>query len=167
MVDFEELKKNILYLPGVHGVSIEDGKIIVFSDINYNNVDGVPITCLKAGGKPKTLELKESYELIEARREYWRPIPGGVSGADQYNTAGTIGMKVRYKGEYVMLSNSHIFTSIGLGVVQPSPADGGDIRKDMIGEVLETTPIDFNGGENTVDAALASSTQVLSDKILD
>ena len=172
MVDFEELKKKILSMPGVQGVSVEGGRIIVFSDtVNVKSVDGVPVTCLRAG-KPHTMELRMQSSLVSVRREMWRPLPGGVSVADAYNTAGTYGMKVKYQGEDVMLSNSHIFTKVGFPVVQPSPSDGGDLRKDYIGTVIKatdinTTTLGLQEGINTVDAALSSSDVVLSDNILD
>jgi hypothetical protein len=167
----DSLKEKILRLPGVTGVAVEGGKYVVYTDgsHNYSEVDGVPVTCLKAEDKEHRLSTIQATSLqvsSEVRRERWRPIPGGVSGAYIYSTAGTIGMKVYRDGESFLLSNTHIFgDKVGFPILQPSPYDGGK-SDDAVIENADFVPISINQ-MNEVDAALGYSHTELSENILD
>ncbi len=163
-----------MLLPGVSGVSVEGERIVVFAEegYNYDNIDGVKVTCMKAG-KVKGLELsvnsiKDVSSEIQLREQVWRPFPGGVSGGYTGTTAGTLGMKVKKNGEQFILSNTHIFgEKLGADVLQPAPLDGGT-ESDRIGTTSEFVKIKY-GEINEVDAALASLdyTNEAAENILD
>ena len=58
------------------------------------------------------------------------------------------------------LSNNHVFAgvntaSIGDPITQPGPDDGGSDPRDRIATLADYQAIDFNGGDNTMDAAIA------------
>jgi hypothetical protein len=93
-----------------------------------------------------------------------RPVPIGVSTGHPNITAGTIGCRVKDSiGNVYALSNNHVYAdenkaSIGDNVLQPGAYDGGSSHADGIGTLYGYISIDFNGGNNTVDAAIASTT---------
>jgi hypothetical protein len=59
-----------------------------------------------------------------------------------------------------MLSNNHVVAGVNTAqkgaavVLQPGEIDGGSDPKDKIGHLYDFYPIDLNGGENEIDAAL-------------
>jgi hypothetical protein len=162
----QDLIRKLLELPGVHGVDVaSDGRITLYTDgTQYAEAYGVPVRCLKAE-KAKTMELRTLLMSSDIRKERWRPIPGGVSGADIYNTAGTIACTVYKRGKPYLLSNSHIFEESGMPIVQPSPLDGGS-REDIVAYTRSFTPIRINS-VNEVDAAIAEPVVEVADNILD
>jgi PKD repeat protein len=89
-----------------------------------------------------------------------RPVPIGVSTGHPDITAGTIGCRVT-DGEIVYaLSNNHVYAnqndaSLGDYVIQPGTYDGGSLPDDYLGQLHDFEPIDFSGGDNTIDAAIA------------
>jgi hypothetical protein len=94
-----------------------------------------------------------------------RPAPLGYSVGHPAITAGTIGARVidAASGLYV-LSNNHVLANsndaaIGDATLQPGPYDGGT-SADQIGTLYAFKPIDFSGGNNTFDAAIAVSDAV-------
>jgi hypothetical protein len=103
------------------------------------------------------------------------PVPIGVSVGNEFHcSAGTIGCRLT-DGEYFFaLSNVHVFdpwhygdpesnaATLGERIVQPAriddPADdcsGAATAENMVGQVVDCVPIDFAGGINLVDAAIA------------
>ncbi len=97
-----------------------------------------------------------------------RPIPLGVSIANaedpQFCVAGTYGARVTKGGKYYILSNNHVLAreneaSIGEKVQQPGDYDTNCDRPDslVVGHLSQFIHIDFSGN-NTVDAAIASTT---------
>ncbi len=93
-----------------------------------------------------------------------RPVPIGISAGHPEITAGTIGARVRDSaGNLYALSNNHVFANsndarIGRdAVIQPGSLDGGYSPDDDIGTLYDFVPIDFGGGDNLVDAAIAST----------
>ncbi len=91
-----------------------------------------------------------------------RPAPIGVSTGHPNITAGTIGCRVTKGGNVYALSNNHVYAdenaaSIGDNVLQPGPYDGGQDPRDAIGTLAEFEPIQFDGSDNTIDAAIALS----------
>jgi len=164
----ESLIKKIMSMEGVQGVTIQDnGNILIYTDgtHNYEEVDGVKVHSLRSD-KIKTYELARIQEShLDVTKKVWRPVPGGVSGANLYNTAGTIGMKVYKDGIPYLLSNTHIFGNrAGVPVTQPSPLDGGNIS-DTVATTSDFTRI-FRDQVNEVDAALAVPSVDLADNIL-
>lgn len=98
----------------------------------------------------------------------FRPVPIGVSTGHFDITAGTIGARViDGSGNVYALSNNHVYANenlatVGDNVLQPGPYDGGVNPTDAIGTLSAYVPIDFSGGSNRVDAAIAAtSTSIL------
>lgn len=102
-----------------------------------------------------------------ARRQRQRPAPCGVSVGHLNVTAGTIGAVVRDtgksdNGKRYILSNNHVLANsndaqVGDAVWQPGKFDGGTAA-DQIGTLARFAPLDFAGGENRMDAAIAEIT---------
>jgi hypothetical protein len=90
-----------------------------------------------------------------------RPVPIGVSTGHPLITAGTIGCRViDAAGNVYALSNNHVYAnennaSLGDSILQPGVYDGGVNPRDAIGTLCAFTPIDFSGGPNATDAAIA------------
>ena len=93
-----------------------------------------------------------------------RPVPIAVSTGHPDITAGTIGARVKDSaGNVYALSNNHVYAnmnaaSYGDPALQPGAVDGGRHPADTIGTLSDYQPILFNGGNNTIDAAIALST---------
>ena len=93
-----------------------------------------------------------------------RPAPLGFSVGHPAITAGSIGARVvDGSGTVYVLSNNHVLAnsndaSIGDAALQPGPYDGGTAPADQIGTLTAFNTIDFSGGDNTIDAAIARST---------
>lgn len=94
-----------------------------------------------------------------------RPVPIGVSTGHPSITAGTIGARViDGSGNVYALSNNHVYAnenlaSIGDAVIQPGTYDGGTSPADDIGTLSAYKYLDFTGGDNTIDAAIAIITK--------
>ena len=92
-----------------------------------------------------------------------RPVPWGVSGGHPAITAGTAGARVKDgSGNLYILTNNHVAAAtnagpIGEDFLQPGTFDGGADSDDSIGTLFGHVPIDFNGGDNVVDAAIVST----------
>ena len=94
-----------------------------------------------------------------------RPTPCGVSVGHQRVTAGTLGCLVQdSQGTRYILSNNHVLAdcnsgTIGDPIVQPGPADGGTVVRDVIAELAMWKPLLFGNSEtNYIDAAIAKLT---------
>jgi hypothetical protein len=67
------------------------------------------------------------------------------------------------------LSNNHVYAdenqaNIGDDVLQPGAVDGGEVPNDIVGTLFDFEPINFNGANNFIDAAIAlSSTDLLGN----
>jgi hypothetical protein len=96
-------------------------------------------------------------------KQRWRPSPTGVSTsrADE-NSAGTIGwFIVDENGAVYAISNNHVWARENKGspsdpLLQPGRLDGGDPEKDVLFTLLDYVPIDFSGGVNKADVAVAN-----------
>lgn len=93
-----------------------------------------------------------------------RPVPIGIStGNAGQCEAGTISARLKDgSGNYYALSNNHVFAlendaAIGSQIMQPGLYDTQCLysSSDDLGTLAGYIPIDFSGGTNTVDAALA------------
>lgn len=96
-------------------------------------------------------------------RGRYRPAPGGVSVGHYKITAGTIGCLVRSGNLQFILSNNHVLANSndaqnGDAVVQPGPADGGAVPRDVIAKLSKFVRIRFGGAINTVDCSIAKPT---------
>jgi hypothetical protein len=103
------------------------------------------------------------------------PVPIGVSVGNEFHcSAGTIGCRLTDGMDTFALSNVHVFDPwhygdpdvnaaiLGERIVQPArlddPADdcsGTATAENMMGQVVDCMPIYFDGGSNSVDAAIA------------
>ncbi|MBW8038386.1 MAG: hypothetical protein FVQ85_00105 [Planctomycetes bacterium] len=106
---------------------------------------------------------------VDPTSRFDRPVPIGVSTGHPDITAGTISCRVTDGTNVFALSNNHVYAnsnnaSIGDAVIQPGSYDGGSSPADDIGTLDDFEPIDFSGGNNTIDAAIAfSSTSLLGN----
>lgn len=116
-------------------------------------LDGVPVSAVVTG-----LLMARSVPTARAR-----PAPLGYSVGHFAITAGTIGARVvDASGNVYILSNNHVLAnsngaSIGDAIYQPGPFDGGT-SADQVATLFRFRPIDFAGGANPFDAAIASTT---------
>src|SRR5881396_1269082 len=153
----------LLRLPGVVGTAVgllPNGKaglkvLLASPDVRGlpSALEGIPVVTqvtgiLVAFGDPTTRQ---------------RPAPPGFSVGHPDITAGTIGARVADgSGHVYVLSNNHVLAnsndaSIGDTALQPGPYDGGTAPADQIGTLFAFKQIDFSGGDNTIDAAIALS----------
>ena len=116
-----------------------------------SDVDGVAVAQLATGRiDPRALPT-----------DRWpRPVPIGVSSGLADFATGTLGARVTDGTHVYALSNNHVFAgvntaSIGDPITQPGPDDGGSSSNDTIATLADYQEIDFNGGDNTIDAAIA------------
>jgi hypothetical protein len=108
----------------------------------------------------------EEEEPVDPTAEFGYPVPIGVSTGHPAITAGTIGCRVT-DGTVYALSNNHVYAdennaSVGDNVLQPGPYDGGVDPDDAIGTLSAFVEIDFDGGDNFVDAAIA---EIIIDEV--
>lgn len=113
-------------------------------------VDGVPTDVIQVG----------DLRAWQSHTDRWRPAPGGVSIGHYRITAGTLGCVVRDRrsGARLILSNNHVLAnsndaSPGDPILQPGPADGGQVATDRIGVLERFCPIEFSVSEPTCGIA--------------
>jgi hypothetical protein len=104
---------------------------------------------------------------------FTRPVPIGVSiGNENECAAGTLGARVTKGGNVYILSNNHVLArqnaaSIGEDILQPGRYDTSPQcsipANSSIGTLAQFVRINFSGN-NTVDAAMASTTTSLVGK---
>ena len=93
-----------------------------------------------------------------------RPAPSGISIGHLLVTAGTLGCLVKDTTDdnAVILSNNHVLANEGRGVkvgdniFQPGTFDGGVDERAQIGKLKRWVALNFSGGSNRVDCAIAS-----------
>lgn len=159
----ERANTGLLKVPGVIGTAVgltPDGKarIRIFVDgpgsAFPESIDGVPVTVEVTGRI-----MARSNPLLRMR-----PAPIGFSVGHPAITAGSIGGRVADGQDRVfLLSNNHVLAnsndaSIGDAEYQPGPYDGGT-ASDQVGTLFAFQAIDFSGGNNTIDAAIALTTR--------
>lgn len=95
-----------------------------------------------------------------------RPFLLGFSIGHPDITAGTAGARViDLSSKVYILSNNHVLANSNNGSVhdatlQPGPFDGGVYPDDSIASLADFQVIDFTGGNNTIDAAIALTSTV-------
>lgn len=95
-----------------------------------------------------------------------RPVPIGISTGHPSITAGTIGVRVKKGNQVYALSNNHVYAasnaaSKGDAVIQPGTFDSGSSPADDLGTLDDFVQIKFDGSDNVIDAAIASTTTAL------
>jgi len=160
----------LLQVPGVVGTAVglsPDGKPTVRLLLAQANVKGLP---LALDGVPVTTEVTGMFLARSDPTTRQRPAPLGFSLGHPAITAGSIGGRVvDASGAIYVLSNNHVLANsndagVGDPELQPGPFDGGTAPADQIGTLAAFKPINFSGGANTIDAAIAvSSADMLSN----
>jgi hypothetical protein len=113
-------------------------------------VAGVPTDVIQVG----------FVRALDTPTDRWRPAPGGVSLGHYQITAGTLGGVVydRQTGERLILSNNHVMANSnnarrGDPILQPGPADGGELGPDTIALLDRFVPIRYNSEPPTCTVA--------------
>ena len=157
----------LLAIPGVVGTAVgltADGQPAVKIFTREAGVAGLPESL---EGVPVAVEVTGMIVALSALADptarFSRPVPIGVSTGHPDITAGTIGARVKNTaGDVFALSNNHVYAVIndanmGDIVLQPGTFDGGQDPEDEIGTLFDFQEIDFDGGDNLIDAAIARS----------
>jgi len=140
-------------------------------------LDGVPVQIVVTGkfyalapggkhGKPPDKPdkpPKPDGEKIDPTARFDRPVPIGVStGNEGECSAGTIGCRVTGGGNVYALSNNHVYAleneaPLDSEVLQPGLYDTDCVydQTNSLGTLAAYVEIDFEGGVNYVDAAIA------------
>jgi len=169
----------LLAMEGVEGTAIgidDDGRLAVkvFTDGPGvagipRNLEGVPVKVVITGkfyaikGPPEGKGPKTPKEEVDPTARFDRPVPIGVStGNEGECSAGTIGCRVKAGSRIYALSNNHVYAleneaGDNSRILQPGLYDTGCVydEDNVIGTLSNYVPIDFDGGENTIDAAIA------------
>jgi len=154
----------LLRLPGVVGTAVgllPNGKPGLRVLLASPEVRGLP-SALE--GIPVVAQVTGMLVAFSDPTKRQRPAPMGFSVGHPAITAGSIGARVADgSGNVYVLSNNHVLAnsndaSIGDAALQPGPYDGGTAPADQIGTLAAFNTIDFSGGDNTIDAAIARST---------
>lgn len=145
-------------------------KDLIPKAIGRFKTDVVETGIIFAGAGPMAepaTRIEEGGVSVEVLTTRVRPAEGGYSVGHYQITAGTYATAVydssSYPGmprKYYVLSNNHVLANsnaarIGDPVLQPGPYDGGIMGRDTIARLSRFVPIQFAGGPNYVDAALA------------
>jgi len=152
----------LLRIPGVVGtaVAVVKGKAAVRIFVERADVRGLPG---QLDGMPVDVKVTGRFMALSDPTTRQRPAPLGYSVGHPAITAGSIGGRVvDGAGALYVLSNNHVLAnsnnaSIGDPALQPGPYDGGTAPADQIGTLAAFNTIDFSGGLNTIDAAIALS----------
>jgi hypothetical protein len=103
---------------------------------------------------------------IDPTTRFARPVPIGVStGNIGECSAGTISTRVKSGNTVYALSNNHVYAlensaPKGSEILQPGRYDTSCLidPNNEIGTLSDFVPLNFDGGQNTVDAAIAATT---------
>jgi len=119
-------------------------------------IEGVPTDVIEVGDVKANQAIK-TWQRFSRNRPAW----GGVSIGHPQVTAGTLGCLVEdEQGERFILGNNHILADennahLNDPILQPAVADGGCLPGDEIARLAAFKPLDFSGGANDIDAAIA------------
>jgi hypothetical protein len=150
----------LMRIPGVVGTAVgllPDGRAAVRIFLANAGVQGLPDVL---DGIPAAVEVTGMFVAFSNPTTKQRPAPLGFSVGHPLITAGTIGARVMdAQGRTFILSNNHVLANsngaaLGDATLQPGPYDGGT-SADQIGTLFAFRPINFSGGSNTIDAAIA------------
>src|SRR6266536_4296197 len=154
----------LMRIPGVVGTAVgllPDGRAAVKILLADGSVRGLPS---ELDGVPAAAQITGLFLARSDPTTRQRPAPMGFSVGHPAITAGSIGARVvDGSGNVYVLSNNHVLAnsndaSIGDHELQPGAYDGGTDPADQIATLSAFKSIDFSGGNNTFDAAIARST---------
>jgi hypothetical protein len=175
-------EKDIMSRAGVEGIGVgltDNGTAAVIIMTSNGAVGGLPKTL---DGVAVKLMPTGPFSAILPRKgkpgggggsadptgTFARPVPIGVSiGNENECAAGTLGARVTKGGNVYILSNNHVLArqnagSPGEDILQPGRFDTSPQcsipANSSIGTLSQFVQINFSGGNNTVDAAIASTT---------
>ena len=149
----------LLDQPGVAGVGValnRAGKPVI--EIYKEKAD-VPTCPSPRRGRGRHRDDRRHRAAAPTDR-FPRPVPIGVSAGLSGIATGTLGVRVTDGTNVYVLSNNHVLAgvntaSIGDPIIQPGDADGGHDPADRIATLAAYQTINFSGGSNTMDAAIA------------
>jgi len=153
----------LLRIPGVVGTAVgllPNGQLGLKVLLARHGVTGLPSVL---DGIPVAAQVTGMIVAFSDPTTRQRPAPLGFSVGHPAITAGSIGARVvDGSGNVYVLSNNHVLANsndanIGDAALQPGPYDGGTAPADQIGTLAAFNTIDFSGGANTIDAAIARS----------
>lgn len=159
----ERHTKALMANPDVVGTAVglgPDGKPAVKVFLARPSVAGLPS---RLDDVPVALEVTGRFYAGSNPTTRQRPAPVGFSIGHPDITAGTLGARViNGSGNLFILSNNHVIAnsndaSIGDPTLQPGPFDGGT-SADQVGTLADFQPINFSGGNNTIDAGISATT---------
>ncbi len=169
----ERHTEELMAKAGVIGTAVgeeESGELAVLVLLEHGAVvvppqlEGVPVRRLVTG-KIEALQKRGKPggggSTYSPTSRWPRPVPIGVSTGHPAITAGTIGCRVTDGSTLCVLSNNHVYANanratVGDAVIQPGTYDGGKSPADDIAKLSAFCQINFAGGNNTIDAALAT-----------
>jgi CARDB protein len=158
----EKHTPRLMRIPGVMGTAVgllPNGRAAVRVLLETPGARGIADSL---DGVPVSFQLTGRFMALSDPTKRARPAPVGFSVGHPAITAGTIGARVvDASGNVYVLSNNHVLANsndaqIGDAALQPGPFDGGTAA-DQIGTLFAFKTIDFTGGNNTFDAAIALS----------
>ncbi len=166
--------EHLMAIPGVVGTGVgigQDGMPVIKIYTQRARVPALPGNL--AGIPVKVEAIGTVFALASSEHDptarFARPVPIGISTGHPDISAGTIGARVKdVAGGLYALSNNHVYADANLAkkwdnVVQPGSYDGGSLPEDEIGRLADYIRIDFAGGNNIVDAAIALTDSSLLD----
>jgi hypothetical protein len=156
--------ERLMSIPGVvgHGIGLSsEGKAEIRIFVMRHGIPDIPVALEGIPSKAVITGMVVAHE--DPTKWFQRPVPIGVSTGHPQITAGTIGCRVvDLYGNVYALSNNHVYANqndakSGDSALQPGPYDGGKDPDDRIGILDEWVDINFSGGVNYMDAAIAIS----------
>ncbi|HET7791507.1 MAG TPA: CARDB domain-containing protein [Gemmatimonadales bacterium] len=155
---------SLLRVPGVVGTAVgllPDGRPAIRLFLSEGGIAGLPA---ELEGIPVTTTVTGMFMARSDPTQRARPAPMGYSVGHPQVTAGSIGARVvDGAGHVYVLSNNHVLANsndaaIGDPALQPGAYDGGVAPADQIGTLAAFNTINFSGGANSFDAAIALTT---------
>jgi len=133
--------------------------------VSKDEVEKAALVPEEINGIPTDVVSTGQLDALPHKGRY-RPAPGGVSIGHFKITAGTLGCLVRKGRTLFVLSNNHVLANtnsanIGDPILQPGPADGGIVPRDVIAKLSAFIPINFGGAVNKVDCAIGQTSPTL------
>jgi hypothetical protein len=161
---------DLMRIPGVVGTGTgasADGRAVLLVLTRAEGVRGVPSSL---DGVPVQVRVVGDVVAYKGKPDNpGKPGSGGPlqcgtsAGNDNECTAGTIGCVVMRGASAYFLSNNHVFArenaaSNGERIDAPGRYDAHPkcAQTPQIATLSESQPLDFNGGDNTIDAAIAA-----------